>query len=158
LNDEDFNDDKKDAGEMGSGHTVTALYEIVPRGAGKGSPAVDPLKYQTPRAQTSTDNSELVTIKMRYKQPTDSKSVLFDQVVKRGETSFARSSESFRFAASVAAFGMMLRDSEHKNDLNWTRVAEMATSARGRDEDGYRAEFIRLVKAASEMSSDNQTR
>jgi Ca-activated chloride channel homolog len=158
LNDEDFNDDKKDAGEMGSGHTVTALYEIVPKGAGKGSPAVDPLKYQTPRAQTSSDNSELVTIKMRYKQPTDSKSVLFDHVVKRGETSFARSSENFRFAASVAAFGMMLRDSEHKNDLNWTRVAEMATSARGRDEDGYRAEFIRLVKAASEMSSDNQTR
>lgn len=156
LNDEDFNDDKKDAGEMGSGHTVTALYEIVPKGAGKGSPAVDPLKYQTPRAQTSSDNSELVTIKMRYKQPTDSKSVLFDQVVKRGETSFARSSENFRFAASVAAFGMMLRDSEHKNDLNWTSVVEMATSARGRDEDGYRAEFIRLIKAASEMSADNQ--
>jgi Ca-activated chloride channel homolog len=158
LNDEDFNDDKKDAGEMGSGHTVTALYEIVPKGGGIGSSAVDPLKYQTPRAQTPSNDSELVTIKMRYKQPTGSKSVLFDKVVKTGQTSFALSSENFRFAASVAAFGMMLRDSEHKNDLTWSRIAEMATSARGGDEDGYRAEFIRLIKAASEMSAGNQAK
>ncbi len=154
LNDEDFNNDKKDAGEMGSGHTVTALYEIVPKGAGSGKPAVDPLKYQTPRAQTTSDNNELVTIKMRYKEPAGSKSVLFDQIVRTGETSFARSSENFRFAASVAAFGMMLRDSEYKNDLSWNKVIEMATASRGRDEDGYRAEFIRLINAASAMGKD----
>jgi len=154
LNDEDFNDDKKDAGEMGSGHTVTALYEIVPKGAGSGKPAVDPLKYQTPRAQATAGNDELVTIKMRYKEPTGSRSVLFDKVVKTGETGFARSSENFRFAASVAAFGMMLRDSEYKNDLSWNKVIEMATASRGRDEDGYRAEFIRLATSASVMGKE----
>jgi Ca-activated chloride channel family protein len=158
LNDEDFNDDKKDAGEMGSGHTVTALYEIVPKGAGSGKPAVDPLKYQTPRNQSTAVNDELVTIKMRYKEPAGSKSVMFDKVVRTGETSFARSSENFRFAASVAAFGMMLRDSEYKNDLSWNKVIEMASAARGSDEDGYRAELLRLIKAASEMTSDNHAR
>lgn len=154
LNDEDFNNDKKDAGEMGSGHTVTALYEIVPSGREGGNTGVDPLKYQSQRQVVTATGSELVTIKMRYKEPAGSQSRLFEEVVRTGERSFDRASENFRFSASVAAFGMMLRNSEYKGDLTYKRVIEMATSARGSDSDGYRAEFIRLVSSASEMTSD----
>lgn len=152
LNDEDFNDDKKDAGEMGSGHTVTALYEIVPAGRGSAVAAVDPLKYQKPASGLTGPADELATIKMRYKEPMGLKSRLFDEVVRSSEKSFVRSSEDLRFAASVAGFGMLLRNSEFKGELTYRMVLEMANGSRGEDADGYRAEFIRLVSAASGMS------
>jgi Ca-activated chloride channel family protein len=153
LNDEDFNDDRKDAGEMGSGHTVTALYEIVPAGSGPVNPGVDPLRYQRQVAAAASARDELATIKMRYKDPAGSESRLFEEVVRRGEKSFERSSEDFRFAASVAGFGMMLRDSEFRGDLSYRGIVEMASAARGEDEEGYRAEFIRLVSSASALTA-----
>jgi Ca-activated chloride channel homolog len=157
LNDEDFNDDRKDAGEMGSGHTVTALYEIVPAGVEVAS-GVDPLRYQSLKRETTGYSGELVTIKLRYKDPAGLKSKLFEQIVSNSHTSFSGSSEDFRFAVAVAAFGMMLRSSEHRGDMTWKRVSDIASSSRGRDEDGYRAEFIRLIDAAAAMSSENQAR
>ena len=152
LNDEDFNDDKKDAGEMGSGHTVTALYEIVPAGRGSGGASVDPLKYQKQAAAITGQADELATIKMRYKEPLGLRSRLFEEVVSSNEKSFTRSSEDLRFAASVAGFGMLLRNSEFKGELTYRMVLEMANGSRGEDADGYRAEFIRLVSAARDMS------
>ena len=154
LNDEDFNDDTKDAGEMGSGHTVTALYELVPAGRGDTSPLVDPLKYQRNDSKTVRSlNDELVTVKLRYKDPDGSESRMFEEVVRRGEGSFERSSEDLRFSAAIAAFGMMLRDSEHKGNITYDKIIEIASGARGKDPDGYRAEFVRLVSAAAGISS-----
>lgn len=156
LNDEDFNDDRKDAGEMGSGHTVTALYEIVPAGAGRVTGTIDPLKYQKPVTPLNTARGELATVKMRYKEPAGLQSRLFEAVVKSTDGSFASASEDLRFSASVAAFGMLLRESEFRGDITYRKVIEMATSARGSDPDGYRSEFIRMVSAASGMSNDRQ--
>lgn len=154
LNDEDFNDDTKDAGEMGSGHTVTALYELVPAGRGDANPLVDPLKYQRNDLQPVRSlNDELITVKLRYKDPDGSESRMFEEVVLRGERSFDRSSEDLRFSAAIAAFGMMLRDSEYKGEITYDRIIEMASGARGKDPDGYRAEFVRLVSAAAGITS-----
>ena len=154
LNDEDFNDDRKDAGEMGAGHTVTALYELVPAGRSGANPLVDPLKYQAGNRQPARSlNDEIVTVKLRYKDPDGAESRMFEEVVKSGERSFERSSEDMRFSAAIASFGMMLRDSEHKGDITYDRIIAMASGARGKDPDGYRAEFIRLVSSAAGLSS-----
>ena len=146
LNNEDFNDDKKDAGELGSGHTVTALYEIVPAGAPFDAPAVDPLKYRKPAAAVSNDKSEMLTVKFRYKEPQASHSRLIVKTLKNGGADSG--TEDLRFAAAVAGFGMMLRDSEHKGNLSWDAVLEMGRAAKGTDAHGYRAEFLRLVEQA----------
>lgn len=155
LADEDFNDDKKDAGEIGVGHTVTALYELIPAG-GQDVPSVDPLKYQqtdTKPAQAALAN-ELMTVKLRYKPLQSDKSVLLDTVVQDNDSSLDKTSNDFRFAAAVAGYGMLLTGSEQAGGLNWQQVLDLAKNARGQDEDGWRAEFIRLVETTELLAKE----
>jgi len=148
---EDFNDDKKDAGELGSGHTVTALYEIISVGVESDFlKEVDPLKYQsnvTPLSKSSQVN-EMMTVKFRYKAPDGDVSKLIEHPVLDKQITIAKTSDNFRFAASVAEFGMLLRNSEFKSDANYADVLALARKAKGNDEEGYRSEFIRLVESA----------
>jgi len=152
---EDFNDDRKDAGEIGAGHTVTALYEIVPAGRSTAGPAVDPLKYQTPaepsRAATA---GELLTIKLRYKEPDEEVSRLLAVPIPAGHGSFEGASSDFKFAAAVAEFGMLLRDSEHLADGGFEQVSRLALQGIGADEAGYRAEFLKLIGRAERVVSE----
>ncbi|CAN5581709.1 VWA domain-containing protein [soil metagenome] len=157
LNKEDFNDDTKDAGELGSGHTVTALYEIIP--VGKASPFlknVDKLKYQAeeefPRA---VFNSEWMTVKLRYKQPNGNTSQLLEQAVSYTGKNKFHTSDNYRFAAAVASFGMLLRNSEFKQHASYTSVLQLAKTAVGNDAEGYRKEFIQLVKSAADIAGAN---
>jgi Ca-activated chloride channel family protein len=149
LNDEDFNDDTKDAGEMGAGHTVTALYEIIPVGTTAEAPVVDPLKYQTSETLSGKTADELLTIKLRYKQPDGNKSKLMEKVV---TAQFAKNTtDDFRFSAAVASFGMVLRDSEFKGTSSLITILDLARNAKGADEEGYRSEFIQLVKTVDDL-------
>ncbi|MFH0842152.1 MAG: von Willebrand factor type A domain-containing protein [Bacteroidota bacterium] len=152
LNDEDFNDDTKDAGEMGSGHMVTALYEIIPAGSGEKIPSVDPLKYQVSRKNEAPDYSgELLTIKVRYKKPDGITSMLLEKPVKDFGEEIEDASDNLKFAAAVAEFGMILRESEFKGSSTLEGAAKLAGSARGYDEDGYRSEMIRLINTVRDM-------
>jgi Ca-activated chloride channel family protein len=156
LNAEDFNDDKKDAGEIGAGHTVTALYEIIPVGAsdaGKWVKQIDPLKYQKSNLN-STDNitDEWVTLKLRYKQPEGDNSQLMVFPVKGKVKSFENASTDFKFAASVAGFGMLLRNSDYKGTITYSEAQSMARDNRGADEDGFKAEMARLIQTAEMLS------
>jgi Ca-activated chloride channel family protein len=148
----DFNDDAKDAGEMGAGHSVTALYEIVPPGEAVNSGGVDALKYQRsaqPAPQrVAVASSELMTVKVRYKKPDGAVSTLVTVPVAGHNTASAR---NLSFAAAVAQFGMLLRDSPFKADATWADVVRLASSSRGDDRDGYRAEFARLVELAAAL-------
>lgn len=145
LNDEDFNDDKKDAGELGSGHTVTALYEIIPTGVkSKFLKDIDDLKYSEKKG--NRDSDELLTVKFRYQDPEGSKSKLLTRVVK-DETEAM--DQDFKFASAVALFGMQLRNSEFSNNAPTDLVISLAEDGRGIDKDGYRAEFIRLVATST---------
>lgn len=144
LNDEDFNDDKKDAGEIGAGHTVTALYEIVPAGVDSDAPSVDPLKYQTSKTVSGKTGDELLTIKLRYKKPDERKSQLMELPIQN--VLIDNTSDDFRFSAAVAEFGMLLRHSEFAADTSVDSILELARGAKGDDEEGYRSEFIQLVK------------
>ena len=148
---EDFNDDKKDAGELGSGHTVTALYEVIPVGV-KSSfiKKVDPLKYQeNPVALSpSSHTDEILTVKFRYKAPDADISKLIEQPVLDKGIALTKSSENLQFAAAVAEFGMLLRNSEFKQHSTFGDVIFMARRAKGEDKDGYRSEFIRLAESA----------
>ena len=170
LKKEDFNDDTKDAGEIGAGHTVTALYEVVPAGARvAGTPAVDPLKYQPaptqppartdetkryliPGADPSVASKELLTLKLRYKAPDGETSKLLEFPLTDDGKSYERSSRDFRFAAAVASFGMLLRDSPHKGKANWSSTLELAIEGKGEDRSGYRAEFVGLIERAKAAS------
>ncbi|WP_372647660.1 von Willebrand factor type A domain-containing protein [Draconibacterium sp.] len=149
LNDEDFNDDKKDAGEIGAGHTVTALYEIVPTGAGSDAPAVDPLKYQTNKTISGKTGNELLTIKLRYKKPDEHKSKLLELPVQNSLDT--ETSDDFRFSAAVASFGMLLRKSEFMGNTTINSVINLAESAKGADSEGYRSEFVRLAKTVDNL-------
>jgi Ca-activated chloride channel family protein len=154
LNDEDFNDDKKDAGEMGAGHTVTALYEIIPAGSKEHAGSIDPLKYQvnaTMETVKADPKAELLTVKLRYKQPEGSTSILYEKPVKGEVYDLDATSANFRFSASVAAFGMLLRNSEFKGNASYEKVLNLARGAKGLDEEGYRAEFVQLVRTAEGM-------
>ncbi|HMB92504.1 MAG TPA: VWA domain-containing protein, partial [Rhodothermales bacterium] len=147
LADEDFNDDTKDAGELGAGHTVTALYEIIPAGVetdllGK----VDDLKYQDNNPSAAANMGELMTVKLRYKAPDGDTSQLLERPVMVPEGDAVASSDNFYFSAAVAAFGMLLRDSEYKGTATTDQVLALARDAQGDDREGYRAEFIRLVQ------------
>lgn len=146
LNEEDFNDDRKDAGELGAGHTVTALYEIIPAGSKETVPGVDDLKYQTSQIKSGSD--EMLTLKVRYKFPEEDQSRLMTQAVADSGFSFEKASKNFRFSAAVAGFGMLLRKSAFKGDMNYGKVIRIARNARGKDENGYRAEFIRMAEQA----------
>ena len=156
LNDEDFNDDRKDAGEMGSGHNVTALYELVPAGSDEKLPSVDPLKYQQSETRVSKGNTislEYLTVKIRYKKPDSNSSILFDKPVKGPVRSIESASENLRFAAAVSEFGMLLRDSEFAGSSTLESAVSLAGSSKGEDEDGYRAELIRLMKTVKDMKT-----
>src|SRR6185437_9629458 len=139
LNKEDFNNDKKDAGDMGSGHTVTALYEIVPAGIKDDySMSVDPLKYQKPEpASAAKASDEMLTIKFRYKANDSSASKMSFVTVKDEPKNLGATSADFRFAAAVAEFGMLLRDSQYKQHSTFDQVISMARTAKGEDQEGY---------------------
>lgn len=154
LKDEDFNNDLKDAGEMGAGHTVTALYEIIPAGI-KSSFAgtVDELKYQkVPKVQNSYQGNEMLTIKLRYKDPDATSSKSIQKVV--ADNVKTNTSANFRFAAAVAEFGMLLRDSDLKQESSYVQVIDLASGALGSDKEGYRAEFLKLAKSTALMAGD----
>ncbi|MCB9447281.1 MAG: VWA domain-containing protein [Flavobacteriales bacterium] len=146
LQKEDFNDDKKDAGELGAGHAVTALYEIVPVGATPEKGNVDPLKYQKTQATRGNDG-ELATVKLRYKLPDGSESKLLTQVV-RAEAPSAGMAAELQFASAVSAFGMVLRKSEYAGNTGFSDVLEWAKKGVGSDPDGFRLDFIELVELA----------
>jgi Ca-activated chloride channel family protein len=149
LRAEDFNDDTKDAGEIGAGHVVTALYELVPAGKEMNLPGVDPLKYQKPVQTTREAKSdELLTLKLRYKEPDGDTSKLLQFPVTDRGSSWTSASRDFKFASAVAAFGMILRDSPYKGKSTLGGVLELAESGKGHDKEGYRAEFINLVNKA----------
>ncbi len=147
LRNEDFHDDRKDAGELGAGHTVTALYELLTPAQAKAELRTDPLKYQrvTP---TETASSELATVKLRYKLPGGSTSQLLEVTVPAASRTLEQASADQRFAASVAMFGMLLRESEHKGSASLPLVSELARGALGQDRGGYRREFLSLVERA----------
>ena len=147
LNDEDFIDDTKDAGELGSGHSVTALYEVIPVGVdSKYLNKIHDLKYTNKKNNSYKD--ELLTVKFRYKKPDGKKSVEMERVVK---DKTAKPTSDMNFASSVALFGMYLRKSQFMNDANLEDVIKLAEKGRGKDKDGYRGEFVRLVRTYSDI-------
>ncbi len=152
----DFNDDKKDAGEIGAGHTVTALYEVVPVGGAKpktpSTAEVDALKYQTARGLTQDATSgELMTVKVRYKPPKSSTSTLLSQIVQDADTGYKAASENYRFSAAVALYGMLLRESPERSQGTLAQAASMARGALGKDPHGDRKEFVSLVEQAAQI-------
>jgi Ca-activated chloride channel homolog len=160
LRKEDFNNDKIDAGEIGAGHSVTALYEVVPAG-GEPNPAasvppVDPLKYQPNPAAVAASlgksgSPELLTVKLRYKQPDGDTSELLERPFVDNGAQFASAAPDLKFAAAVAEFGMILRDSEYKGNGTLGAVAEWAQEGKDADENGYRAGFLELVRKAERL-------
>jgi Ca-activated chloride channel family protein len=156
LKAKDFNDDQKDAGELGSGHTVTALYEVVPVGVKSiFSGSVDNLKYQkNDKPVLSGNNKELLTVKLRYKQPDGNVSKLIEQPVIDNRIPFDKTTNNFRFSAAVAEFGMLLRQSDFRQNSNFDQVIRNAQKAMGNDNEGYRSEFIKLAKSAKLLAKD----
>jgi Ca-activated chloride channel family protein len=167
LRTEDFNDDKKDAGEIGAGHTVTALYEIVPAGKPVAVAPVDDLKYQQPaatpsRLRLSDDDDanaadigrELLTLKMRYKQPDGDTSRKLEWPVSDDGKAFSAATGDFQFAAAVAGFGLLLRDSQYKGNLTYAAALELAQGGVGSDEHGYRAEFLDMIRRAKSLRAE----
>lgn len=147
LNNEDFEDDQKDAGEIGSGHSVTAFYELVPSDGN----IEKTLRYQSQSVNNKGNKgSELAFLKMRYKNPEDKseKSIEVSEPIIFMLRDFDRTTDDFRFATAVASFGMLLRDSEFKGNATYDQVLDLAKNALGKDEEGYRKEFIRLVESA----------
>jgi Ca-activated chloride channel family protein len=163
LADRDFNDDTKDAGDIGAGHSVTALYELVPAGADSplAQPAVDPLKYQKSgnkdqesREKSADKSGELLTLKLRYQPPAGGKSTLMTFPLTDSGSRFGSASSDLQFAASVASFGMLLRNSKHKGQASYAAVLEIAAASQGEDRHGLRGEFLELVKAAQRHAGE----
>ena len=155
LASEDFNDDRKDAGEIGAGHSVTALYEVLPAGVSTAEtlPRSDPLKYQEPpEPSAAAESGELLTVKLRYKLPARSDSVLMEHAVYDTGATFDEADQEFRFAAAVAGFGMLLRDSQYRGDWTFESVTRVAEESIGPDPHGFRHEFVRLVSIAHRLS------
>lgn len=148
---EDFNDDRKDAGEIGAGHSVTALYEIVPAGQKIVNPGIDQLKYSQVEKTDTLFNGELLTLKLRYKEPTGGSSKLLTAGVLDRNLPIENASNNLKFAATVAEFGMLLRGSRYKGDSSFASTARLAQVAMGNDLNGYRAEFVELVKKAERL-------
>jgi secreted protein with Ig-like and vWFA domain len=153
---EDFNDDTKDAGEIGAGHSVVALYEVVPSNLPPGAeprPAVDALKYQTSaiapeKLAEAAKSGEMMTVKLRYKAPDGDLSNLIEVPVKDEGKTLTASSEEYKFSAAVAGFGLLLRDSAYKGTLSWETVRRLAIDGKGTDKLGYRGEFLQLIDKA----------
>jgi Ca-activated chloride channel homolog len=148
---QDLNDDTKDAGEIGAGHHVTALYEIVPAGTIESLPGIDPLKY-TKAASSAAPSNESFTVKLRYKRPDGDTSRLLEYGVVDAGQSFANASDDFKFASAVAGFGMLLRDSPDKGSITYPGVLEIAGSTLSKDPSGYRQEFVAAVRQAKALS------
>ena len=154
LEDKDFTDDKKDAGEIGAGHTVTALYEVVPAGRNDPEKSYN-LKYQETKVKKDAMNSdEVLTVKIRYKEPDGNKSKEFSETLKGDPVELNKSSNNFRFSAAAAEFSMILRDSEFKGDADLKSVMDLAKHAKGDDQYGYRAEFLTLVERADVLDNN----
>ncbi|GAB4415872.1 MAG: VWA domain-containing protein [Bacteroidia bacterium] len=152
---EDFKDDTKDAGELGAGHTVTALYEVIPHGASTPVRGVDSLKYQRP-AQTGGSQNEMLHVKLRYKAPDSDISQLVEQPLRNEVAALAQTSADFRFSAAVAGFGMVLRNSAFKGTASYDMIRLLAVDAKGDDPQGYRSEFMQLVKKAELLDKRQQ--
>ena len=151
LRDEEFNDDRKDAGDLGAGHSVTALYEVVPAGSEEPLPGVDPLKYQrTTLRPGASGTNEVLTVKLRYKPPKGAASRLLTRVLTRPEDG-AAPSRAFRFAAAVADFGLLLRDSPYKGAADYDHAFEEVRQTLGSDGDGHRSELLSLVRTGKEL-------
>jgi len=155
LNKEDFNDDTKDAGELGSGHTVTALYEIIPVGVENTFGGVDKLKYQKnknyePALNKGDFTGEMLTVKLRYKKPDSDNSIKLEVPVPASAVSNTVSPD-FNFIMAVSMFGQLLRESDFKGTCTYDKVIELAKNGFGTDEHGYRHEFVRLVEAVNQM-------
>jgi Ca-activated chloride channel family protein len=156
LRSEDFNDDKKDAGDMGAGHSVTAFFEVIPVGADVELAGVDRLRYQTPRQSSgSAASGEMLNVKVRYKEPDGERSLRIEHPVSDRGSAFEAASADFRFAAAVASFGMILRDSPYKAQSTLDAVKATAQISSGVDTGGYRKEFIALVDAAASLPKGN---
>ncbi|MGV3664246.1 MAG: YfbK domain-containing protein [Prosthecobacter sp.] len=156
---EDFNDDTKDAGDIGAGHSVVALYEVVPANLPPGAeprPPVDNLRYQTPATPAippaqlaeAARTGEVMTVKLRYKEPDSSLSKLIEVPAKDEGKTLTASTEEFKFSAAVAGFGLLLRDSAYKGTLGWETVRKLALDGKGSDKLGYRGEFLQLIDKA----------
>ncbi len=149
----EFNDDKKDAGDMGAGHTVTALYEIVPPGVSVSGPKADALKYQQPvKLSKEADNRDWLTVKLRYKDPDAETSRLLEQSLAGAPARVEQMPADFRFASAVAAFGMLLRNSEYRGEAKYASVRKLAAEALGEDRNGHRGEFLELIDAAERLA------
>lgn len=155
LKNEDFADDTKDAGELGAGHTVTALYEIIPFGSKEKILSAGELKYQENRIKPDAFTSkEIFTVKLRYKKPDGKKSRLLAETLEEKDFSFEETSTYLSFAAAAASFGLLLRDSKFKGEASFEKVLNLARRGQGRDRFGYRAEFIRLVELCSLLEAE----
>ncbi|MFV1958469.1 MAG: YfbK domain-containing protein, partial [Planctomycetota bacterium] len=158
LRKQDFNDDTKDAGEIGAGHAVTALYEIVPAGGEVRGAYADPNPFVEPPAKAEkptlrpTGSNALLRLRLRYKAPDGDRSTLMEQDVFDGEGEMAEADTDFQWAAAVAGFGMLLRDSPYKGSCSWALVEEIAQAARGEDPGGYRAECLQLMRLAASLA------
>lgn len=147
---QDFNNDKKDAGEMGAGHSVTALYEIVPKGQKIDLPKIDKLKYAKEVKQAS-DSNDLLTVKIRYKLPTETKSVKFEKSLEDKKIAFEKANQEFRFATAAASFAMKLRGDKLVKGLSYRDIESMAKESRGPDINGFREDMINLIKISKEV-------
>ena len=155
LRNEDFNDDRKDAGDIGAGHSVTALYEIVPPGGDVEVPSVDPLKYQqTARVHSTASRAELMTVKVRYKQPDGNTSRLLSTVVRND---LQPGSRNLGFASAVAEFGMLLNASSNKGSASYEHAIARAQRFVGPDLEGDRSEFVALARRASDLARGRST-
>jgi Ca-activated chloride channel homolog len=152
LKTEDFDNDKKDAGELGAGHSVTALYEIIPASSSEVVSQNPDLKYQQTTVKSAADSDEILTIKFRYKPPLSETSKLIVQTIKNEKSFFGTQSSNFRFSAAVAGFGLMLKNSQFKGNLTYNQILQLANGSLGKDEEGDRAEFVKLVKTAQLLS------
>jgi Ca-activated chloride channel family protein len=147
-----FADDTKDAGEVGAGHHVTAIYELIPPGREGNVPAVDPLEFQKGTRPSGEGRDESLVVKLRYKPPAGDESRLIKIGLVDGEAaSVSQASDDLRFAVAVAGFGMILRDSPHKGNLTYDAVLDLASSATGKDPHGYRREFLAMVRKAKSL-------
>jgi Ca-activated chloride channel family protein len=153
LNREDFSNDKVDAGDIGAGHTVTALYEIVL--AGTGGERISNLRYTTKQGRAHSNTGELAFVKLRYKQPGESRSVELSRAISSEalNDSIDNSSDDLRFAASVAGFGQILQGGTYTGGWSYSDALALARNSRGADPHGYRSEFVHLIELAQSLSS-----
>ena len=155
LKKEDFDDDKKDAGEIGAGHSVTALYEVVPADARRVAKKDHKSRYMTVSIDSQAyETGEMLTVRFRYKAPNGDRSKLITNTMDDREGDIIDVSESFRFATAVAQFGLLMRESQYKGESSYQGVLALAKGSLGEDQYGYRHEFVSLVEKARELNRE----